>query len=223
MNSKEAAEMAKGKDCSLLHITRAEIDLDPDIDIHSEEVYRKSVDNFNLWQKRGWLVQDEDPSYYIYAQTMKEGPSTVLWDALRLQIILTVSLRGMSLQDPIRNKTEWFIYILTMPISNRSFCLSLVEELDTIVEKIVRTEKPEYDFVAKDGFGHHFWVVRDADTVRGSKNCSPQRCPLHMSPTDITEVQQHVSKEKGDNNPFIQGRKNITILAVHFPSNHQDY
>jgi len=71
MNADEARRMAKGKPASLLHITRSEIDLPPETDTHSEEVYNKSVENFLVWQKRGWLVQDEKPLFYIYAQTMK--------------------------------------------------------------------------------------------------------------------------------------------------------
>ena len=71
MNTEEALKMAQGKECSLLHITRSEIDLPPDTDVHSEDVYNKSVSNFALWRKKGWLVQDEEPHFYIYAQTMK--------------------------------------------------------------------------------------------------------------------------------------------------------
>lgn len=52
MNTDEAKAMAAGKESSLLHITRAEIDLPEGIDTHSEEVYKKSVDNFALWQKK---------------------------------------------------------------------------------------------------------------------------------------------------------------------------
>ena len=59
MNTAEAMKMAKGKKYSLLHITRAEIDLPPDTDTHSDEVYSKSVENFRKWQEKGWLVQDE--------------------------------------------------------------------------------------------------------------------------------------------------------------------
>ena len=45
MNREEALKMAEGKECSLLHITRSEIDLHADIDVHSEEVYNKSIGN----------------------------------------------------------------------------------------------------------------------------------------------------------------------------------
>ncbi|MBE0666955.1 MAG: DUF1015 domain-containing protein, partial [Bacteroidales bacterium] len=70
MNSEEAAKMASGNEKSLLHITKSEIDLPNDIDVHSEEVYLKAFENFTLWQKNGWLVQDAEPHFYIYAQTM---------------------------------------------------------------------------------------------------------------------------------------------------------
>ena len=71
MNTREAIKMARGKECSLLHITRSEIDLPADTDSHSDLVYNKSAENFSKWQKNGWLVQDEKRGFYIYAQTMK--------------------------------------------------------------------------------------------------------------------------------------------------------
>ena len=57
MNSKEAAQMAEGKENSLLHITRAEIDCAEGTDIHSEIVYNKSVESFKAFQEKrvGWL------------------------------------------------------------------------------------------------------------------------------------------------------------------------
>jgi uncharacterized protein (DUF1015 family) len=52
MNSTEAAQMAKGKENSLLHITRAEIDCPEGTDIHSEEVYKKPLRILMLFSKR---------------------------------------------------------------------------------------------------------------------------------------------------------------------------
>ena len=71
MNSVEAAEKAKNKPESLLHVTRAEIDLPAGVDVHSNVVYDKAVENFNKMQEKGWLVQDEEAKFYIYAQTME--------------------------------------------------------------------------------------------------------------------------------------------------------
>ena len=68
LNSQEAKSEATER--SLLHIIKPEIDFEPIADEHSEEVYQKAMDNFREWKERGWLKQDEQEHYYIYAQTM---------------------------------------------------------------------------------------------------------------------------------------------------------
>jgi uncharacterized protein (DUF1015 family) len=70
MNSEEAREEAKGNEYSLLHVTKAEIDLPAGTDEHSQAVYDKVVENFKAFQDKGWLVQDSEPRIYIYGQTM---------------------------------------------------------------------------------------------------------------------------------------------------------
>ena len=72
MDSDEARTMAAGKECSLLHITRSEIDLQPGSDVHSDEVYNKSRDNFIKWQEKKWLKQDKEPYFYIYALIQRD-------------------------------------------------------------------------------------------------------------------------------------------------------
>ena len=68
MNSVEAKAEAGEK--SLLHITKPEIDFDPIAGEHEQRTYDKAVENFKLWQERGWLKRDPKPCYYVYAQTM---------------------------------------------------------------------------------------------------------------------------------------------------------
>ena len=70
LNSEEARQEAQGNEKSLYHIIKPEIDFAPGTDEHSPEVYHKAVDNFNMFQQKGWLVQDNKEHYYIYAQTM---------------------------------------------------------------------------------------------------------------------------------------------------------
>lgn len=68
LNSAEAK--AEATERSLLHIIKPEIDFDPIADEHSQEVYDKAVENFRAWREKGWLEQDPEEYYYIYAQTM---------------------------------------------------------------------------------------------------------------------------------------------------------
>ena len=68
LSSEEAKAEAGEK--SLLHIIKPEIDFDPIAEEQEPRVYEKAVENFKLWQQKGWLVQDEKECYYVYAQTM---------------------------------------------------------------------------------------------------------------------------------------------------------
>ena len=108
MNSEEAAQMAEGKERSLLRITKAEIECPEVEDIHSETVYNKAVENYNAFQEKGWLVQDEEAKYYIYAQTMNGGNPVrdCGWRCL-CPITKTASSKSTSLPALKRKKTAW--------------------------------------------------------------------------------------------------------------------
>ncbi len=70
LNSEEARKEAEGNPKSLYHIIKPEIDFEPGFDEHDPKVYEKAVENFHKFQENGWLVQDDQEKYYIYAQTM---------------------------------------------------------------------------------------------------------------------------------------------------------
>ena len=70
LNSEEARAEAEGNEKSLYHIIKPEIDFPVGMDEHDERVYAKAAENFQLFQDKGWLVQDNKENYYIYAQTM---------------------------------------------------------------------------------------------------------------------------------------------------------
>ncbi|MGL4804968.1 MAG: DUF1015 family protein, partial [Bacteroidales bacterium] len=70
LNSEEAREEAAGNEKSLYHIIKPEIDFPKGTDEHAPEVYEKAVENFKIFQDKGWLKQDSDELYYVYAQTM---------------------------------------------------------------------------------------------------------------------------------------------------------
>ena len=78
MNSEEAREMVKGNPYSFLHVDRAEVDLDPSIDVHDKKVYEKARDNLNRMINDGEYMQDETPCLYIYRQTMNGRAQTGL-------------------------------------------------------------------------------------------------------------------------------------------------
>ena len=66
LNSEEARKEVGDNLLSFLHVTKSEIDLPADVDIHSEPVYEKAKENLQKLIKKKILFQDEKPCYYIY-------------------------------------------------------------------------------------------------------------------------------------------------------------
>jgi len=223
MNSEEALVMAKGKECSLLHITKSEIDLPEGIDVHSEEVYNKSVENFKKWQKKGWLVQDAEPHYYIYAQTMAGRTQYGIVGAASVDDYLNGIIKKHELTRPDKEQDRMIhVRVNNANIEPVFFTYPAVKEIDNIVNKIVKKEKPEYDFVAEDGFGHHFWVVKDKKTNVLIEKLFAEKVPFTYVADGHhrTAAAALVGKEKRENNPAHDGSEEYNFfLAVHFPDN----
>ena len=222
MNVEEAATMAEGKETSMLHITRAEIDLPVGTDTHSEAVYKKSVDNFALWQKKGWLVQDDTPSFYIYAQTMGGRTQYGIAGCASVDDYLNGIIKKHELTRPDKEQDR-MIHVRTnnANIEPVFFTYPPVKEIDSIVKKIVKKEKPEYDFKADDGFGHHFWVIRNPETNRQIEKLFAEKVPFTYVADGHhrTAAAALVGKEKRENNPKHTGTEEYNFfLAVHFPA-----
>jgi len=222
MNSEEAADMAKGRECSLLHITRSEIDFPEGTDVHSEEVYNKSAENFRKWQQKGWLVMDREPGFYIYAQTMDRRTQYGIVGCASVDDYLEGVILKHELTRPDKEQDRMIhVRINNANIEPVFFAYPAVKEIDIIVKKIVR-EKPEYDFVSDDGFGHHFWIVKDKKAVAEIERLFDKNVP-HTYVADghhRTAAAALVGKEKRENNPNHNGTEEYNyFLAVHFPDN----
>jgi uncharacterized protein (DUF1015 family) len=223
MNSEEAAAMAKGKECSLLHITRSEIDLPPDTDTHSDAVYEKSAENFRKWQERGWLVQDSKPKYYIYAQTMNGRTQYGIVGCAAVSDYLSGIIKKHELTRPDKEQDRMVhVRVNDANIEPVFFAYPAVKDIDEIVQKIVSTVEPEYDFTSEDGFGHHFWVIDNDETNRKLEKLFNTKVPFTYVADGHhrTAAAALVGKEKKDANPGHKGNEEYNFfLAVHFPDN----
>ena len=222
MNTDEARKMAKGKECSLLHITRSEIDLPADIDTHSEQVYNKSVENFGKWQKKGWLVQDKSPHFYIYAQTMKGRTQYGIVGCASVDDYLNGIIKKHELTRPDKEQDRMVhVRVNNANIEPVFFTYPAVKEIDEIVHKIVSMEEAEYDFVTEDGFGHHFWVIRKKETNALIEKLFSEKVPYTYVADGHhrTAAAALVGKEKREKNTSHDGTEEYNFfLAVHFPA-----
>lgn len=221
MNVEEAAKMAEGKPCSLLHVTRSEIDCEKGIDVHAQAVYNKSVENFKLFQKKGWLVQDQEARFYIYAQTMEGRTQYGIVGCASVDDYLNGIIKKHELTR--KDKEEDRMVHVRINKANMEpvfFTYPAVPELDAIVADIVANKQPEYDFVAEDGFGHHFWVIEDAAVNKRIEELFATKVPYTYVADGHhrTAAAALVGKEKRDQNPNHTGKEEYNFfLAVHFP------
>ena len=217
LNSAEAKVEASEK--SLLHITKPEIDFEPMPDEHSQEVYDQAVKNFKSWQEKGWLVQDSKPCYYIYAQTMN-GKTQY---GLVLCAHTDDYSEGKIKKHELTRKDKEDDRMLHVRIQNANiepvfFSYPDNAEIDAIVRKYT-AGKPEYDFTAEDGFGHHFWVIDDDDTVRRITEIFKDIPAFYVADGHHrTAAAARVGAEKRTGNPDHTGNEEYNyFMAVAFP------
>lgn len=218
LNSVEAKQEAGEK--SLLHIIKPEIDFDPIADEHSQAVYDKAVENFKLWQERGWLVQDPKEMYYIYAQTMDGRTQYGLVAAANVDDYMSGKIKKHELTRKDKEDDRMIhVRIQDANIEPVFFAYPDVDEMNKIVADWVAAHAPEYDFVAPDGFGHTFWAITD-DAVNARITEIFKNIPA-MYVADghhRTAAAARVGAEKRAQNPNHTGNEEYNyFLAVIFP------
>lgn len=174
LDSEEARKEAEGNEKSLFHIIKPEIDFPEGTSEYDPRVYEKAAENFQMFQDKGWLVQDEKEQYYIYAQTSclpANGGKE------KTQYGLVVGAYSGDYQSGVIKKHELtrrdkeedrmkHVRVNNANIEPVFFAYPDNEVLNAIIMKYAVTE-PEYDFIAPiDGFGHKFWVVSDDQDIK---------------------------------------------------------
>lgn len=222
MNSAEAAQMAEGKECSLLHITRAEIDCAAGTDIHSETVYNKAVENFTKAQEQGWLVEDENPCFYVYAQTMDGRTQYGIVGAAACADYKNGIIKKHELTRPDKEEDRMVLTrYLKANIEPVFFSYKAVAEIDAIVNEVIKSE-PEYDFVAEDGFGHTLWVISDEAKVKEIETLFATKVEASYVADGHhrTAAAARIGDEFAGKNPNHNGTEDYNyFMAVHFPDN----
>ncbi len=222
LNSAEARAEAEGNPKSLYHIIKPEIDFAEGTDEHDPAVYDRAVENFNAFQQRGWLVQDEKEHYYIYAQTMDGRTQYGIVIAANVDDYMNGCIKKHELTR--RDKEEdrmKHVRINNANIEPVFFAFPDNEVLETIIRE-VSAGPAEYDFTAPDGFGHHFWVIDDEATIERITDEFGKMPALYIADGHHrTAAAALVGAEKARNNPAHRGDEEYNyFLTVAFPSSH---
>jgi uncharacterized protein (DUF1015 family) len=222
LNSDEARAEADGNPYSLYHIIKPEIDFPIGTDEHEEKVYTKAAENFKKFKDRGWLVQDEEEMYYVYAQTMNGKTQYGLVVCANVEDYMSGNIKKHELTR--RDKEEdrmKHVRVNNANIEPVFFAYPHRDDLDMIVSDVVKN-KPEYEFVApNDGFGHSFWLIDDVKTIEKITEIFAEIPSLYIADGHHRSAAAAlVGNEKKLQNPNHTGDEEYNFfMAVCFPDN----
>ena len=166
LNSEEAREEAKGNEKSLYHIIKPEIDFEVGTSEYDPRVYEQAAKNFENFQEKGWLVQDEKDHYYIYAQTMNNKTQYGLVVGAYVNDYLdgTIKKHELTRKDKEEDRMK-HVRVCDANIEPVFFAYPDNVALDQLIMRYAATA-PEYDFIAPiDGFRHQFWIIENAEDI----------------------------------------------------------
>ncbi|MBM3441810.1 MAG: DUF1015 domain-containing protein [Bacteroidetes bacterium] len=178
MNTEEARRMAAGNPFSFLHVTRSEIDLPANIHPYSTLVYEKAAENIHTLIHQGTLLRDPNPCYYIYRLTMDGRPQTGLVCLSSVRDYEQGVIKKHEFTRPEKEQDR-IRHISTTGAQTGNVFLAYPAHLalNTLIEKIVQTERSVYDFTAADDIRHEVWVVADKEIVARITQCFREDIP----------------------------------------------
>ena len=228
LNSEEARKECEGNPYSLLHVTKAEIDLPVGTDEHSLEVYLQVVKNYNSFKDYGWLVQDKEEKLYIYAQSMNPTDPNAHWQYGIVACAYSedyvnkiIKKHELTRKDKEEDRMK-HVRITNANVEPVFFAYPAVDRIDEIVASVT-SKAPVYDFIAKeDGFGHRFWVIDDRALIDELVELFATKVPAmyiadghHRSAAAAL-----VGQEKKEHNPNHTGKEEYNyFMTVIFPDN----
>lgn len=162
----EEARAYKDEEHHFYHVTRSEIDLPEDVDVHSQQVYDKAKENLDRFVEEGVLIQDEEPAYYIYRLVMNGRAQTGLVCGSSVEDYNNGIIKKHEFTRPVKEQDR-INHIKTTRAQTGIVFLAYREQEDVnkLIEDWKAAHNPDYDFMAEDGIAHTIWVVNDSDTV----------------------------------------------------------
>jgi len=220
LDSSEARELAHDDPYTFLHVVKAEIDLDPAIDAHDERIYARARENFLAMRRKGWLVRDERPAFYLYRQRMGDHAQTGVVGAASVSDYLEGRIkkhehtRPDKEDDRTRHADE---------IGAHAGPVFLAYRGSPAIEALVRDgtrDEPAADFVAADGIGHALWVVDDPAAVARFEAAFRELPASYIADghhraaayARVARMRRERASRAAGDQPFDR------FLAVHFPA-----
>lgn len=217
LDSEEARAEAGNNEKSLYHIIKPEINFPEGTSEYDPRVYDSAAEQFEKFQKSGWLLQDEQENYYLYAQTMNGKTQYGIVLCAHVDDYMNGNIKKHELTR--RDKEDDRMKHVRITNANIEPVFLAFRHNDVLAELIKKyaAQEPVYHFKAPvDGFIHQFWVIdnkedQDAITEEFSKMDSLYIADGHHR----SAAAARVGAEKGEK----EGRgEHDYYMAVCFPA-----
>lgn len=148
------------------HVTRSEIDLSENVDVHSQQVYEKAKENLEQFIADGILVEDKEPCYYIYKLVMNGRAQTGIICGSSIDDYNNGIIKKHEFTRP-EKELDRINHIKTSRAQTGIVFLAYNDNdnAQRIIEDWKTSHEPAYDFTAEDGIRHTLWVMDDYGKV----------------------------------------------------------
>jgi len=174
LNREEAITEAKDNPYSFLHVTKSEIDLPEDVDIHDMTVYKKAKENLSRFIDENILSPEEKPSYYIYQLVMPARPELGASGRSQTGLVCLSSvedyfndvIKKHEFTRPEKEKDRIDHMLATKAQTGNVFIAYRdVATINDLINSWKKTHDPVYDFVADDGIQHTIWIIDKKEVI----------------------------------------------------------
>jgi uncharacterized protein (DUF1015 family) len=218
LNSREAKIEAQGNPNSFLHVTKSEIDLPENTDVHAQKVYEKAKENLQAFMSRNILFRESKPCYYIYRLTMNGKSQTGLVCGSSVDDYENDLIKKHEFTRP-EKELDRINHIKTTGAQTGNVFLAYknIDAIDALINKWTAEKNPQYDFVADDKIQHSIWIVNDDTTIKNITDLFKTYAPCtyiadgHHRAASAAKVRSALGKKATPNADY--------FLTTLFPSN----
>lgn len=217
LNSEEARAEAGNNEKSLYHIIKPEINFPEGTSEYDSRVYDSAAEQFEKFQKNGWLLQDEQENYYLYAQTMNGKTQYGIVLCAHVDDYMNGNIKKHELTR--RDKEDDRMKHVRITNANIEPVFLAFRHNDVLAEMIKKyaAQEPVYHFKAPvDGFIHQFWVIENKEDQKAITEEFAKMDSLYIADGHHrSAAAARVGAEKGEK----EGRgEHDYYMAVCFPA-----
>lgn len=222
LSSKEARKSAGDNEMSFYHVNMPEINFPDDVVAEDPRVYEEARKQFKSFLDKGWLKQDSDEYYYLYAQSLSP-------DKTQYGLVVAASAsdyhKGVIKRHELTRREKEddrmrHVLATDANVGPAFFAYPDNDTLNSIISRYAHTE-PEYDFVAlEDGFRHRFWVINNSEDIATITQEFAKMPALYIADGHHRSAAAvRVADEKAKANPQNTGKEEYNFfMAVCFPA-----